>query len=261
MVFILKYLYPNSVYLLRGNHEFQSICSTSGFLTEIQTLFKNVKIFKNFLDVFSYLPFGALIQNKILCIHGGLSSEFKSIQQIKSIQKPALRYEKHHFLPGIVWSDPSEDALKFLPNPRGVGQLFGKKQLNDFLTLNNIQLLVRGHQFVSHGIETMFENKLMTIFSASNYCGRSHNPSGVLIVSEFGQVGKRVFPPLFYLKRDSEKLGFGYSNNSLITTMVNQPKSIINPKNRSSSVKIATPNLKNRSSINLSFDEIKKINK
>jgi protein phosphatase len=133
----------------------------------------------------------AIIQPKYLCIHGGLSQDFTSIDQIKSIQRPISDYNEYPFLLGILWSDPLRNASSFFPNPRNIGQIFGSAQVNEFLNLNSLELIIRGHQCVENGIEFMFDNKLVTAFSTSNYCGQDSNRSGVLIIDKNGQIGKK----------------------------------------------------------------------
>jgi protein phosphatase len=102
IIFVLKYLYPDSVYIIRGNHEFQSFCSSCVFLSEIRQKYQDAQIFMDFMEVFSYFPFAAIIQNKYLCIHGGLSQDFTSVDQIRSIQKPISDYNEYSFLPGML---------------------------------------------------------------------------------------------------------------------------------------------------------------
>jgi protein phosphatase len=153
IIFTLKYLYPDSVYLVRGNHEFEAICSSSGFLSEIIQLYKNKRIYSKFMDIFSYLPLGALVQRRILCIHGGICEEFTSVNQIRLIEKPVHHYDEYPFLIGIVWSDPKENCKSFLPNPRMAGQLFGEPQLDAFLLQNDLKFIIRGHQCVHNGVQ------------------------------------------------------------------------------------------------------------
>jgi serine/threonine-protein phosphatase PP1 catalytic subunit len=45
----------------------------------------NIKLWKTFIDCFNCLPVAALIDDRILCMHGGLSPDLQSIEQIKKI--------------------------------------------------------------------------------------------------------------------------------------------------------------------------------
>lgn len=54
-------------------------------LVEVGRRRYNIKLWKTFTDCFNCLPVAALIDDKILCMHGGLSPDLQSIEQIKKI--------------------------------------------------------------------------------------------------------------------------------------------------------------------------------
>lgn len=82
-----KIKYPNNFYLLRGNHEASIINKTYGFYDECKKKCEG-KIWKIFSEVFNWMPISAIIDNKILCMHGGLSQELEKIDQINKIIRP-----------------------------------------------------------------------------------------------------------------------------------------------------------------------------
>jgi serine/threonine-protein phosphatase PP1 catalytic subunit len=82
-----KIKYPENFFLLRGNHECSQINRMYGFYDECKRKY-SIKLWKAFSDVFNCLPVSALIDEKILCMHGGLSPELQSIDQIHKIQRP-----------------------------------------------------------------------------------------------------------------------------------------------------------------------------
>ena len=82
-----KIKYPTKMYLLRGNHESSITNRIYGFYDECRRRY-NVRLWKNFTDLFNYLPVAALIDDKIFCMHGGLSPELKSTNQISDIHRP-----------------------------------------------------------------------------------------------------------------------------------------------------------------------------
>jgi hypothetical protein len=82
--------------------------------------------------------------------------------------------------------------------------LFGEDVLAGFLERNHLSALVRGHQCVPAGVESLFGNRLYTVFSASNYCGTTGNKSGVLLVNSTMGILVKTYEPLPYLK---SKLG------------------------------------------------------
>eukprot|EP01017_Pseudomicrothorax_dubius_P027971 TRINITY_DN3281_c0_g1_i7.p1 TRINITY_DN3281_c0_g1~~TRINITY_DN3281_c0_g1_i7.p1 ORF type:complete len:231 (+),score=45.79 TRINITY_DN3281_c0_g1_i7:65-757(+) len=82
-----KIKYPENFFLLRGNHEAASINRIYGFYDECKRRY-NIKLWKTFTDCFNCLPVAALIDDKILCMHGGLSPELSSLDQIRRIMRP-----------------------------------------------------------------------------------------------------------------------------------------------------------------------------
>lgn len=84
LLFAYKIKFPESVFLLRGNHECENITKIYGFYEECQKRY-NIALWKKFMNVFNMLPVAALIDDKILCMHGGLSKEMSNMNQIKAI--------------------------------------------------------------------------------------------------------------------------------------------------------------------------------
>ena len=82
-----KIKYPENFFLLRGNHECASINRIYGFYDECKRRY-NIKMWKKFQDVFNVLPFAAVVDEKIFCIHAGLSPDLNSPEQIKRIMRP-----------------------------------------------------------------------------------------------------------------------------------------------------------------------------
>jgi protein phosphatase len=240
-ILILKYLHPTSVYIIRGNHEFASICSGYGFLNDIQTLYPNDSVFELFVDIFNYLPLAAILQHDIFCVHGGICPELETIDQIKSIQKPILNFDDP-LVEGLVWSDPSVKIHEFRENPRGSGCLFGSIQINNFLQKNSLKMIIRAHQCVQLGVQYLFKNQLVTVFSASKYCGKVLNHSGVLVLKEGAKIEKYSFPYFQYLKRKMIKFQINILSNSLISKTLPMIPNIFEKK-ITVSPQILSPNL------------------
>merc|ERR1719160_2228323 len=74
LLFAYKIKYPENFFLLRGNHESPSICRIYGFYDECKQRY-SVKLWKTFCDVFNCLPACAIVDDKVICMHGGLSQE------------------------------------------------------------------------------------------------------------------------------------------------------------------------------------------
>jgi serine/threonine-protein phosphatase PP1 catalytic subunit len=69
-----KIKYPENFFILRGNHECASINRIYGFYDECKRRY-NIKLWKTFTDCFNCLPIAAIVDEKIFCMHGGLSPE------------------------------------------------------------------------------------------------------------------------------------------------------------------------------------------
>lgn len=125
-----KIKYPENFFLLRGNHESSQINRIYGFYEECKRRY-NIKLWKNFIDVFNWLPIAALIDEKILCMHGGLSPELASLEQIKRIVRPT-EVPDSGLLCDMLWSDPDKDVVGWGENDRGVSFTFGTEIVSTF---------------------------------------------------------------------------------------------------------------------------------
>jgi serine/threonine-protein phosphatase PP1 catalytic subunit len=83
-----KIKYPENFFILRGNHECASINRIYGFYDECKRRY-NIKLWKTFTDCFNCLPVAAIVDEKILCMHGGLSPELQNFDQIRRILRPS----------------------------------------------------------------------------------------------------------------------------------------------------------------------------
>lgn len=119
-----------------------------------------------------------IIDEDILCVHGGLSPEIKTLDQIRNIDRNQEIPYKGAFC-DLVWSDP-EDVDRWTQSPRGAGWLFGKEVTTHFMAINNLELICRAHQLVHEGIKYMFDRSLVTVWSAPNYCYRCGNVASIL---------------------------------------------------------------------------------
>ena len=106
-----KIKYPENFFLLRGNHECQNINRIYGFYDECVKRY-NVGLWKLFSTVFNALPVAALIDEKILCMHGGLSPELKNLEQIRKLNRPS-EVPDTGLLCDLLWSDPERGVDDF----------------------------------------------------------------------------------------------------------------------------------------------------
>lgn len=144
MLLAYKIRYPDKIHLLRGNHEDAKINRIYGFYDECKRRF-NVRLWKIFTDCFNCLPVAALINEKILCMHGGLSPELENLDQIRNISRPT-DIPDNGLLCDLLWSDPDANIEGWADSDRGVSCTFGADVVADFLDKNDLDLICRGHQ-------------------------------------------------------------------------------------------------------------------
>ena len=177
-----KIKYPENFFLLRGNHECASINKIYGFYDDCKRRY-SVKIWKIFTDLFNCLPISACIDDKILCMHGGISPELFSLDQLKKIARPT-DIPDQGLLCDLMWSDPDKDVKGWGPNDRGISVTFSPSVIEKFLASQDLELICRAHQVVQDGYEFFGKKNLITLFSAPNYCSEFDNSGGVMIIDE-----------------------------------------------------------------------------
>ena len=167
LLFALKVCFSKCVTLLRGNHELKEINDKYGFKSEIISEYENDDLFNKFNDAFAYLPIISIINNLYFCVHGGLSPSFNDIEQIKTLEYPIKTTPP--IVQDLLWSDPSDNIDSYQKNNRGVGFIWGSCITKDFILLTKYKSIIRGHQCCSNGVKTNHDDKVVTVFSSSNY--------------------------------------------------------------------------------------------
>ncbi|GKV02888.1 hypothetical protein SLEP1_g15269 [Rubroshorea leprosula] len=170
--------FPNNFFLLQGNHECASINRIYGFYDECKRRF-SVRLRMIFADCFNCLPVAAVVDDKLLCMHGGLSPEMQSLDQIRAIERPK-DVPHQGLLCYLLWADPDEDIKGWDENDRGVSFIFGTDKVAEFLKKHDLDLICRAHQVVEDGYELLTDRQMVTIFSAPNYCGEFNNAGAMM---------------------------------------------------------------------------------
>ncbi|UKK02137.1 serine/threonine protein phosphatase 1, PP1-gamma catalytic subunit [Theileria orientalis] len=189
-----KIKYPENFFLLRGNHECASINRIYGFYDECKRRY-SIKLWKAFTDCFNCLPVAAIIDDKIFCMHGGLSPELTTMDQIRQISRPT-DVPDTGLLCDLLWSDPDPNTTGWGENDRGVSFTFGSDIVVNFLVKHELDLICRAHQVVEDGYEFFSKRRLVTLFSAPNYCGEFDNAGAMMSVDKTLMCSFQILKPV-----------------------------------------------------------------
>jgi serine/threonine-protein phosphatase 2A catalytic subunit len=182
VIVCLKVRYPDRIHILRGNHESRQITQVYGFYDQCLKQYGSPNVWKYFTDLFDYLPLTILVDNKVLCVHGGLSPSIDTLDHIRNLDR---FHEVPHEGPicDLIWSDP-DDRVGWGISPRGAGYTFGEDCTARWNLANGLSLSVRAHQLVMEGYNYTHNQQLLTLFSAPNYCYRCGNQAAILEVDD-----------------------------------------------------------------------------
>ncbi|CAD7940818.1 unnamed protein product [Amoebophrya sp. A120] len=228
LLFALKVLYPKKIYLVRGNHEDRLMNQNYGFLQDCHFLFPGpavdtaggggeqlhgeekennnatdasnaeentvgFQVWERVNDAFEFLPIAALVDDQVLCIHGGIGDSIHSLDDLRDIPKPikispeiteeTTRQDK--IVLDALWSDPTDNdsVLGVHLSPRGQNTCrFGPDRVHDFNKRNNLKMIIRAHECVQYGYEYFANGQLLTVFSATNYCNQYNNDGSMVVL-------------------------------------------------------------------------------
>ena len=162
----LKLAFPEQVVLLRGNHEGPDdmMASPHDLPMQFQARFKEnwTAAYSKVRALFAYLYNAVLVDERYLLVHGGLSPEITTTQDLAHAH---LTYPKKEFLEDLLWSDPNDMVKTVLHSPRGAGKLFGKSVTENVLRNLNVKILIRGHEQCQEGFKLNHDGKVLTLFS------------------------------------------------------------------------------------------------
>ncbi|KAK8748422.1 hypothetical protein OTU49_016134, partial [Cherax quadricarinatus] len=201
LLLALVVVFPAEVFLNRGNHEDLVMNARYGFCKEVNRKYKaphGPRILRLLEEVYRWLPLVTVIDNKVMVVHGGISSDtdlsyitnIDRSKYVSVLRSPAgtlpdedspthacsttnarhvaATFEWKQVL-DLLWSDP-QILPGCQPNTfRGGGSYFGPDTTKVFLARHRLTLLIRSHECKLEGYEFTHGNTCLTIFSASNY--------------------------------------------------------------------------------------------
>lgn len=173
-----KLLYPKSFYMSRGNHESKNLNKMYGFEGEVRSKYDDT-IYELFCSLFCSLPLCHVLNKKVFVTHGGLfSKDDVSLDDLRRIDRKREPPETG-LMCEILWSDPCKEIGRN-PSKRGVGLSFGPDITKKFLDYNNLELIIRSHEVKQEGYEVEADGRLITVFSAPNYCDQMGNKGAIV---------------------------------------------------------------------------------
>eukprot|EP00930_Biecheleria_cincta_P039011 TRINITY_DN26829_c0_g1_i1.p1 TRINITY_DN26829_c0_g1~~TRINITY_DN26829_c0_g1_i1.p1 ORF type:complete len:723 (-),score=98.93 TRINITY_DN26829_c0_g1_i1:305-2443(-) len=202
VLFALKIVMPDKVWLIRGNHEERSMNERYGFrdaCTEKLGDELGPKAYDTMQNAFDQLPLACTIAESILCVHGGIGKGKWSLEDLRQVKRPLTGddlYASHNkWLFNVLWSDPIEDDDDDVEGTFGVHSSsragaavqFGWDVTKTFCARNGLGMVIRSHQCKDNGngFDVMHERQLIRVFSARDY--EDHNNDSAVLSIKFDQ--------------------------------------------------------------------------
>eukprot|EP01060_Flectonema_neradi_P001028 TRINITY_DN10603_c0_g1_i1.p1 TRINITY_DN10603_c0_g1~~TRINITY_DN10603_c0_g1_i1.p1 ORF type:complete len:950 (+),score=177.53 TRINITY_DN10603_c0_g1_i1:62-2911(+) len=192
LVLVLYMIYPEYVFINRGNHESFACTEHYGARSEISHKYSEA-MYRLVLDVFEAMPLAALVNGEVFIVHGGLSRYDVTLEEIDQINRfreipsfPNNRLEQ--IFMDLVWSDPcphphDPHSADWEHNTnRAAGCIFRLPLTKRFCEKNSVSLVIRAHNPPHTGYETLHEGLIATVFSASNYTGVDSNHGAIAVL-------------------------------------------------------------------------------
>lgn len=190
LLLALKINFTSNVVMLRGNHECRQMTSFFNFRAECLHKY-NQEIYERIMNFFDVLPLCCVLNGKFFCVHGGISPELRSFEEINKFDR-FKEIPRSGVFCDLMWADPVENGEGTLPGgfrnneARGCSYYFGYELAKSFLDRNRMISIIRAHEAQIEGYKMHKWNPhtpfptVITIFSAPNYCDVYNNKGAVI---------------------------------------------------------------------------------
>ncbi|KAI6110627.1 phosphoprotein phosphatase [Pisolithus croceorrhizus] len=209
IAFAYKWLYPNRMFINRGNHEAKEMNRTYGFEGEAKHK-HGEQTYKLFAHVFTTMPLATLVSatekprnvdsktilspegfKRYFIVHGGLFSKdnvtLDDVRKIPRIGRQPGQEGLMCQLCELLWTDPQEAPGRG-PSKRGVGISFGPDVTRAWCTLNGVTGIIRSHEVRPDGYAIEHEGLCTTVFSAPNYVDQVGNKGAYIRIDASGDL-------------------------------------------------------------------------
>lgn len=189
LLYSLKINYPNTIIMIRGNHESRQMTTMFSFRKECISK-QDLDFYEAVMNSFDSIPLACILNSSFLSVHGGISPELKTLKDIQSVNR-FIEPPRSGLLCDLLWSDPVDSPdgktteVYKTNETRGCSYFFGADATKRLLKENDLISVIRGHEVQKDGYKMQFWNgnefpSIITIFSAPNYCDCYKNKGAVI---------------------------------------------------------------------------------
>ena len=200
LLLALRTKFNGHFHLLRGNQEDLEVSRCYGLGEECKEKLKeNINdpnsIFQKLCNLFEYLPLVAIVNNQIACMHSGIGRSSLNLNDVKKLKFPISVKD---CLPAqeILWNTPApinsenDPTNNFTKKYRN--QAYGANAVTEFLKMNKLKMIIRSHDVCDMGISKCYGDRVITIFSSTNYCGFYKNTGAMLFIKKSYEIQPKI---------------------------------------------------------------------
>ena len=197
LLLALKVKYNGHFHLLRGNQEDLEVSKVYGLAEECKEKLKEDisqpnSIFQQLCNLFEYLPLAAIVNNQIFCVHSGISKNALYLNEIQRLKFP-IKIKACQIAKDLLWNSPNNNdnfnknfPIEYKP------EKFDANSLDNFLKNNKLKMIIRSHDVCQKGIINSFGDRLLTIFSSTNYCGIYQNAGALIFIKKSYEIQPKI---------------------------------------------------------------------